>query len=94
MDVLGKGNFGKVYKATDKFNPEHQVAIKVINKNSMSIKDIDNIMEEVDLLKKVDHPNIVNYLETYDEKKNLFLVMELCSGGELFDGHDKCLKSG
>ena len=51
-------------------------------------------MEEVDLLKKVDHPNIVEYFETYDDKNYLYLVMELCTGGELFDTHEKCLKSG
>lgn len=35
-------------------------------------------------MNKVDHPNIVKYYETYDEKKFIYLVMELCSGGELF----------
>jgi len=32
----------------------------------------------------VDHPNIVRYYETYDEAKFIYLVMELCNGGELF----------
>ena len=34
-------------------------------------------MREVFILQSVDHPNIVKYFETYDDKKNLFLVMEL-----------------
>ena len=33
----------------------------------------------------MDHPNIVKYYETYDDVKYQYLVMELCSGGELFD---------
>ena len=92
--VLGKGAFGKVYKGTDKKNPEFKVAIKVLNKDKMSSKDLATVMDEVDLLRKVDHPNIVEYFETYDDKHYLYLVMELCTGGELFDSHDECVKSG
>ena len=58
-NVLGKGSFGEVYKAFDKRNPEFQVAIKVLKKNKMSHAELITIMDEVDLLKKVDHPNIV-----------------------------------
>ena len=60
----------------------------------MSSNDLKHVMREVDLLRKVDHPNIVEYFETYDDKQYLYLVMELCTGGELFDDHDKMLKSG
>lgn len=60
----------------------------------MSAKDLATVMDEVDLLKKVDHPNIVEYFETYDDKHYLYLVMELCTGGELFDSHDECVKNG
>jgi len=35
-------------------------------------------------MQQVDHPNIVNYYETYDDKSYIYLVMELCTGGELF----------
>jgi calcium-dependent protein kinase len=35
-------------------------------------------------MQTVDHPNIVKYFETYDDKKFIYLVMELCTGGELF----------
>ena len=86
--MLGKGSFGEVYKAFDKKNPEFEVAIKVLRKSKMSTKDLAHVMDEVDLLRKVDHPNIVEYFETYEEKKNLYLVMELCTGGELFDSQD------
>ena len=92
--VLGKGAFGKVYKGTDKANREFQVAVKVLNKHKMSEKDLAHVMDEVDLLKKVDHPNIVEYFETYDDKHYLYLVMELCTGGELFDSHDEYIKQG
>ena len=66
----------------------------MLNKHKMSAKDLSHVMDEVDLLKKVDHPNIVEYFETYDDKQYLYLVMELCTGGELFDSHDEYIKKG
>ena len=92
--LLGKGAFGKVYKGTDRLNPEFKVAIKVLNKQKMTDSDLTHAMDEIDLLKKVDHPNIVEYFETYDDKNFIYLVMELCSGGELFDSHEAYLKEG
>jgi len=35
-------------------------------------------------MQQVDHKNIVKYYETYNDKKHIYLVMELCTGGELF----------
>ena len=50
------------------------------------IKDeLDAIKEEVAILTKLDHPNIVRYYETYEDDKNIYLVMEYIGGGELFD---------
>lgn len=54
--------------------------------NKAKLKDhIEAIKEEVKILTKLDHPNIVKYYETYDDVKYMYLVMEYCPGGELFD---------
>jgi calcium-dependent protein kinase len=50
-------------------------------------------MDEVDVLHKVDHPNITKYFETYDDKNFLYLVMEYCPGGELFDSQEQFVKN-
>ena len=42
-------------------------------------------MEEVAILNRLDHPNIVKYFETYDDAKYIYLVMEYISGSQLFD---------
>lgn len=54
--------------------------------NKAKLKDhLDSIREEVRILSGLDHPNIVKYYETYDDIKYMYLVMEYCPGGELFD---------
>ena len=60
------------------------VAIKVLDKHKLQ-EHISQLMEEINILYKLDHPNIVNYFETYDDKKYLYLVMEYVKGQEMFD---------
>ena len=83
-EVLGQGAFGKVFKTYNKHNSDLKVAIKVLSKSKL--KDhLDAIKDEVDILKKLDHPNIVKYYETYIDERYIYLVMEYIGGGELFD---------
>mmetsp|Transcript_39669 Transcript_39669/g.45549 ORF Transcript_39669/g.45549 Transcript_39669/m.45549 type:complete len:113 (+) Transcript_39669:32-370(+) len=74
--TLGKGAFGKVFKAQSLTDKNFQVAIKMLNKKNMSDNDIKELGSEVQILNQLDHPNIVKYYEVYEDKKNLFLVME------------------
>jgi calcium-dependent protein kinase len=56
---------------------------------------IERLKLEVNFLRKLDSPNIVKYYETYEDDEYVYLVMEYCSGGELFDLISKKLeKSG
>ena len=81
---MGAGAFGKVFLTFNKHNENHSVAIKVMNKKKL--KDhLDAIQEEVAILTKLDHPNIVKYYETYVDEKYIYLVMEYIDGGELFE---------
>ena len=67
----------------NKHNTDHKVAIKVMGLKK--IKDeLEAIKEEVAILTKLDHPNIVRYYETYEDDKNIYLVMEYISGVQLF----------
>ena len=56
-----------------------------MQKSKFNKEEIEAIRKEVAILQTLDHPNIVKYYETYDDIKYQYLVMELCSGGELFD---------
>jgi len=44
----------------------------------------DELKNEVEILKSLDHPNIVRAIETFDYHNRLFIVLELCSGGDLY----------
>ena len=47
--------------------------------------NLDIVMEEIRTLNLLDHPNIVRYYETYNDKKRLYLVMEFVNGIPLYD---------
>jgi len=74
---LGQGGFGSVCQGKDKISGTIW-AIKTIEIHRAE-------QMEIDILKKLDHPNIVSLFSTYEDSKNVYLVMELCEGGELFD---------
>ena len=84
--ILGSGAFGKVFKTKNKHDNNFQVAVKVLDKHKLDRDDtLQCLMEEVAILNTLDHPNICKYYETYDDQKSISLVMELISGGQLFD---------
>lgn len=59
--------------------------ILTLNRQSLDDDEENSLQLEVEILSEVDHPNVVKLIEIYDEGAVLFLVMELMSGGELFD---------
>ena len=58
-------------------------AIKIIPKSM--IEDEKRFRKEIDILRNLDHPHIIKLFETFEDTRNIYLVMELCEGGELFD---------
>ena len=82
LSTLGEGSYGFV-RAANQIGSGIPRAIKVIPKSR--IKNKETLEREISIMKQMDHPNIVKLYETYDDIKYLYLVMELCQGGELFD---------
>jgi len=82
-DVLGTGAFSQVRLAESKESKE-LYAIKVIDKKALKGKE-DSLENEIRVLRRLHHPNIVELLEVHEEKTKVYLVMELVTGGELFD---------
>ncbi|KAL4475518.1 hypothetical protein ABPG72_013342 [Tetrahymena utriculariae] len=82
--VLGEGSFAVVHKCIRKENNE-EVAIKVIDKANLEHDDQLALETECEIMANIDHPNIVKCTCVYDEKSKFYMVMELMTGGELFD---------
>ena len=82
-EVLGKGSFAKV-KMGMHYKSSKKVAIKIIEKNNIEVK-IESLKTEVKILMNVKHPNIVSLLDVFEDDDKLYLIMELMTGGELFD---------
>jgi calcium-dependent protein kinase len=84
VKFLGEGSFAAVYSVENKITGEIR-AMKIINKNpSCSIEDDKEIFNEINILRTMDHPNILKIFEFYSNKESYSIVTELCSGGELF----------
>merc|ERR1719352_1121194 len=79
---LGEGSYGSVCKGTNKSTGAPR-AVKSISKEHM--KNLERFKQEIAIMKMMDHPNIIKLYESFEDRKNIYLVMELCLGGELFD---------
>lgn len=84
ISELGKGGYGKVLEVRHKKTNAIR-ACKYISKLKIKEKDLQRIRREINILKKADHPNIVKVYEIYETKRSLYIIMEKCNGGELFD---------
>ncbi|CAG9334380.1 unnamed protein product [Blepharisma stoltei] len=79
---LGDGSYGNVYLGTHKVTGQVR-AIKQIPKSR--IRDAERLESEISIMKNSDHPNIVKLYEVFEDARFIYLVMECCSGGELFN---------
>ncbi|KMT09610.1 hypothetical protein BVRB_6g130630 [Beta vulgaris subsp. vulgaris] len=84
--LLGHGQFGYTYVATDKFNSD-RVAVKKIDKSKMVLPiAVEDVKREVKILKALaGHENVVQFHNAFEDENYVYIVMELCEGGELLD---------
>ena len=80
ISLLGKGSYSSVYKVRNK-NTNLFRAMKVIQKNFQ--KDNDEILREINILKNMDHPNVMKIYEFLEDEKNYYLIQEFCDEGDL-----------
>ncbi|KAK9917210.1 hypothetical protein WJX75_001895 [Coccomyxa subellipsoidea] len=84
--VLGRGQFGTTRQATEKATGKELACKSIAKRKLLTREDVDDVRREVQIMHHLKgHDNIVTLIGAYEDKQSIHLVMELCSGGELFD---------
>jgi serine/threonine protein kinase len=84
---IGKGGFSTVYQCRRR-QDNMEFAVKVVDLRPLRLRERFNparLKREVDIMKRLHHPNIVQFVEVYEDADHLMMVMEYCPGQELFD---------
>ncbi|CAB4384200.1 unnamed protein product [Rhizophagus irregularis] len=89
-DCIGKGAFGSVYRALN-WETGEVVAVKQVKISNIPKSELNFIMTEIDLLKNLNHQNIVQYKGRHKETEYLYIILEYCENGSL---HNICKKFG
>ena len=86
LETLGKGTYGVVMKVCLIKNPDTIRALKIIRKNRL-IQSFDSgkLLDEIVILKNLDHPNIMKLYEFFEDNKNYYMVSEYCDQGDLYE---------
>ncbi|KAF9776695.1 hypothetical protein IL306_005088 [Fusarium sp. DS 682] len=84
VDKMGDGAFSNVYRARDTTGQQGEVAIKVVRKYEMNSMQRSNILKEVQIMRQLDHPNIIKLVEFSESRQYYYIILELAPGGELF----------
>ncbi|XP_053933551.1 serine/threonine-protein kinase ULK3 isoform X3 [Cuculus canorus] len=80
---LGAGTYATVYKAYRKRDTREVVAIKCVNKRSLNRASVENLLTEIEILKTIHHPHIVELKDFQWDSDHIYLIMEFCAGGDL-----------
>ena len=79
--ILGEGMSGRVATCRQRYTGE-LFALKTLSVVKLKV-DMDELRQEIDILRRLDHPNIVKVYETFEEEGLFHVVMELCCGGQV-----------
>jgi serine/threonine protein kinase len=81
---IGEGSYGQVFAGINEITGV-KVAVKVLSRNRID-KDVylrRSFVNEINIMKKLESPNIVKFLDIYETKGNYYIIEEYCSSGDL-----------
>jgi calcium-dependent protein kinase len=86
IKMLGKGSFARVYLAQSLVTGE-QFAVKAFSKEYIESQENgkESLIIELEILRELNHPNVIKFFEIHETQNSLYLVMEVLEGGEIFD---------
>lgn len=79
---IGSGSFAKVYKGRNTQTNE-QIAIKMISKENMDSAKLSSIEKEINIMRLLQHPNVISIKDIKRTSNNIYLIMEYCHLGDL-----------
>ncbi|KAL4632801.1 hypothetical protein ACB092_04G076800 [Castanea dentata] len=83
---LGQGQFGITFLCTEKSTGNKYACKSIPKRKLLYAEDYDDVLREIQIMHHLsEHPNVVRIRGTYEDIVAVYLVMELCEGGELFD---------
>jgi len=83
-EKLGTGSFATVKKVVRNSDRE-EFAVKIIRKHKLNKEELAVVHDEVEIMQRVEHKHCVRLFEIYETNAKLYMVMEILTGGELFD---------
>lgn len=81
--MLGEGAFATVQRGHDRNNKSF--AVKIVKKQYLQKADLIGLQQEIDVLRTLEHPNILSFHKVYDEDECCYIVTEIMRGGDLYD---------
>lgn len=89
LETLGTGTFGRVLlvrlKGREVNDRTAYFALKILAKSDIvRLKQVSHVTNEKDILTKVDHPFLVNMIDTFQDRQNCYMLLEYVVGGEVF----------
>ena len=82
--IMTTGHYGEIRRVVHR-NTKEERAVKVFRKDLTTLQANEKLKKEIEILKQVNHPNIIRIYEFFEEEKRLFVVLEKCQGGEVFE---------
>eukprot|EP00483_Globobulimina_turgida_P006544 UN06554 len=89
---IGVGSFASVHACYRK-SDNAKFAVKSINKDYLTERELIGLRDEIQILKKISHKNVIKLVDVFDDGKIVSMVLELCNGKDLFDEIVSCEKN-
>jgi serine/threonine protein kinase len=88
--TIGRGHFSKV-KIGVHVRTKQQVAVKVMERKALQDENMEEqVKREIAIMRKLNHPNITKLFDVFQTRRHVYLILELVTGGELFDKIVQC----